>query len=167
MPRDSYKVKTPEQALASAERVCARMERTAGDVRRSLVRWGVTDPAVQRQIVEKLVAAGFVDHRRYAGAFVREKFRLARWSEQKIRAALRLKGIEREWVEEAIEENIDKNLEQEQFLADARRRFEALKGKAKSPYDLRVKLFRWAASKGYSADKINTVLNNITGEDYE
>lgn len=164
MSRNTPKIKSPEQALASAELVCARMERTESDVRRSLVRWGVVDRAVQQQILDKLVAAGFVDHRRYAGAFVREKFRLSHWGEQKIRFALRLKGVAQELVDEAIEENIDKDQEVDQFEADLRRRARSLEGKAKSAYDLRVKLFRWAASRGYSFDQINASLDKITGE---
>lgn len=167
MSRDTPRVKTPEQALASAELVCARMERTVSDVRRSLVRWGVVDRVVQQQIIDKLVRAGFVDHQRYAGAFVREKFNLSHWGEQKIRAALRLKGVEQALIEEAIIENIDKNQEWEQFGVDMMRRKRSLEGKAKSPYELRVKLFRWAASRGYSVDQINAVLDKITGENYE
>lgn len=161
------RIKTPEQALASAELVCARMERTASDVRRSLMRWGITEWEAQQEIIEKLIAAGFVDHRRYAASFVREKFNLSHWGEQKIRAALRFKGIDLDLIEEAIEENIDKDQEKDQFESDMLRRKCAIENKSKSPYELRVKLFRWAASRGFSIDQINTVLDKITSDDYE
>lgn len=157
--------KTPQQALDTARWLCSKMERTTVDIRRSLARWGVADTAIQDEILDTLVREKFIDHSRYAGAFVREKMSAGRWGLNKILYALQTKGIDRETANGAIAENYDQQSNIENLESDLRKRLEAEKKKAKNAYDLRSRLFRRAASRGYDFDHINNILNRILGDE--
>lgn len=155
------KIKSPEQALAALERTCARMERAISDVRRSLYRWGITATDEQDVIIARLIANGFVDQRRYASAYVRDKMIGGRWGVAKIRAALRAKGIERELIDEAIEQNIDGRQIKQRLEANIRKHYERERDRATSTYALRVKLFRRAASQGFEIEMINDIIDRL------
>lgn len=99
-PREK-RAKTPEQALASLMRLCARAEKSEGDARRLMRGWGLTERDAEA-VLARLVRERFIDDRRYAAAFVREKMRLSGWGEYKIRAALQRKGIRCEVIDAAL-----------------------------------------------------------------
>ncbi len=137
--------KTPEQALASLMRLCAKAERSSGDALRLMRRWGISD-ADSRRVLERLVADRFIDDRRYAEAFVREKMRLSGWGAYKIGATLRTKGIAQAIITQAMEQFADADV-RERLSELLARRLRTLK--AKSPFDARAKLVRYAVSQGY------------------
>lgn len=137
--------KTPEQALASLMRMCARAERSSGDALRLMRGWGVAD-ADARRVLDRLIADRFIDDSRYAGAFVREKMNLSGWGRYKIGAALRAKGISPSIIAEALSQTDETDMHGRlsEILA---RRMRTLK--AASPFDARAKLMRYALSQGY------------------
>lgn len=153
--------KSPDEALETARWLCSKMERSADDVRRSLYRWGVREREVQDQIVETLRREQFVDHERYASSYVRSKMSAGKWGASKIVQALKLKGVEPEIIAAAMEQNSSRDDLLENLERDMRKHFQREKDKAKSSYDLRVKLFRRAASRGFDLDDINTVLGKM------
>ena len=97
------RTKSPEQALASLMRLCARAEKCESDARRLLRGWGIGEEEASR-IVERLIRDRFIDDGRYAAAFVREKLRLSGWGEYKIRTALQRKRINRALIDAALAE---------------------------------------------------------------
>ncbi len=137
--------KTPEQALASLMRLCAKAERSSGDALRLMRGWGVAD-ADARRILDRLIADRFVDDRRYAEAFVREKMNLSGWGRYKIGAALRAKGIPPALVAEAMSQTDGTDM-RERLSELLLRRMRTLK--AASAFDARAKLMRYALSQGY------------------
>lgn len=153
--------KSPDEALETARWLCSKMERSADDVRRSLYRWGVREREVQDQIVETLRREQFIDHERYASSYVRSKMSAGKWGASKIVQALKLKGVESEIIAAAMEQNSSRDDLLENLERDMRKHFQREKDKAKSSYDLRVKLFRRAASRGFDLDDINTVLGKM------
>lgn len=56
------------------------------------------------KIVNALVAGRWIDDRRFAGAYVREKVRYAHWSVAKVRMALIAKGVDRDIIDETVAE---------------------------------------------------------------
>ena len=87
-PRE-HKTKTAQQALQSLMRLFSRSEKSTGDALRLMRTWGVTE-AEQRGELYKLIADRYIDNRRYAEAYTREKSQLAGWGERKIAMQLRL-----------------------------------------------------------------------------
>ena len=99
-PRER-KTKSAEQALQSLMRLCARAEKSSGDAMRLMRTWGV--PEAQRQdVLNKLVELRFIDDKRYAEAYVREKSQLAGWGARKIAMQLRLKGVTKDIVDTTL-----------------------------------------------------------------
>ena len=150
--------KTAEQALASLMRLCARAERSSGDAMRLMCTWGV--PTQERgAVLQRLVKERFIDDRRYAAAFVREKINLSAWGEYKIRTALRRKGIADAIVAEA--------LNAAPSARDTSRLAERLARKMKSikydtTYQLRTKLIRHGISLGFATDDVVACVEEIT-----
>ncbi len=152
--------KTPEQALRSLMNLCVKAERSEFDVRRLLERWGVAEGERQR-IVDTLVRERFVDNRRYAEAYVREKVRFSGWGRYKIRAALRAKRIDEAIVEEALEQ-VDGASMREKL--EHRLQMKMNRTRARDAYDLRGKLVRYGAGLGFDTDTVLEVVERLMKE---
>ena len=95
------RAKTADEALASLMRLCARAERSSGDALRLMQNWGVAKEE-QYRVLQRLQSERFIDDRRYAEAFVREKCNLSAWGRYKIQSALMRKGIASDIIAEAL-----------------------------------------------------------------
>ncbi len=143
------KTKSAEQALQSLMRECARSERSSGDALRLMKRWGLADEDAQK-VLARLQSERFIDDARFAGAFVRDKLNLSGWGAYKIKMALRAKGVSQEIIEEVVapmfaETNMEERLEEIMV-----RKMRTLK--YSSAYDAKMKLIRFAASRGYDME---------------
>ncbi len=165
MHSQEKKVKTPEQALQTLEWLSAKMERCTSDVKRSLYRWGITTKEEQEPIIDKLTSDGFVSDSRYAGAYVRDKMLGGKWGEAKIRAALKAKSIAPEIIEQALEENINKETLNQKLENSIRKHYLKEAPKEENLYKLRAKLFRRAASQGFDIEQINAIISKIINAD--
>lgn len=152
--------KTPEQALRSLMNLCVKAERSEFDVRRLLERWGVAEGERQR-IVDTLVRERYVDNRRYAEAYVREKVRFSGWGRYKIRAALRAKRIDESIVEGALEQ-VDGASMREKL--EHRLQMKMNRTRARDAYDLRGKLVRYGAGLGFDTDAVLEVVERLMKE---
>lgn len=160
VPQSVRRSKTPEQALASLMRLCARAEKCSGDALRLMRGWGV-EPAAQGNVLRQLEQQGFIDDGRYAAAFVREKTRLSGWGERKIRAALYRKGIDEALVTEALAQ-IDPEttgLRLRELLARKARTV-----RAKTPFELKTKLIRYGLSLGYAYPTVLDEADKLAGD---
>ena len=144
------RTKTPQQALQSLMRMCARSERSSGDALRLMKRWGVADDEA-RKALSRLLAERFIDDRRFAEAFVRDKLNLSGWGAYKIKMSLRTKGVAREIIEEVISQMIDATNMKERLEDIMQRKLRTLK--YSSTYEAKTKLIRFAASRGYDIEE--------------
>ena len=103
LPSRAKKALKPEVALMRLEALCARSEQCEGEIRRKLRLWQIGEEDADT-IVRSLRRRRFVDDSRYAGAFVRDKYRFARWGRRKIELALRQKRVDADIIAEALEE---------------------------------------------------------------
>lgn len=155
------KTKTFEQAHSTMEWLCSKMERCCQDAKRSLYRWGITSQEEQNKIIDKLKKDGFIDEQRYANCYVRDKLIGGRWGEAKIRAGLRVKGIEQQVIERAIEENIDHERLNNKLEQTLQRIYDKEVEKCEDRYKLKAKMFRRAASQGFDIETINRTIEKI------
>ena len=144
------RTKSPEQALASLMRLCARAEKCESDARRLLRGWGIGEEEASR-IVERLIRDRFIDDGRYAAAFVREKLRLSGWGEYKIRTALQRKRIDRALIDAALAE-ADRPAMGERLRRQLERK--ARTTKHTTQYELKTKLIRYGLSLGYDYETV-------------
>ena len=151
------RAKTPEQALAALMRLAARSEKSSGDAMRLMQNWGV-EPSARQGVLQRLIDNKFIDDRRYAEAFVRDKMRFSGWGAFKLRAALRNKGIANEIVDEVLS-----SLDRDDMSDRLRDRLERKMRTTKytSRYELKCKLMRYGASLGYDFESVAEVVDAL------
>ena len=154
------RTKTPEQALAALMRLAARSEKSSGDALRLMQNWGV-DPSARQGVLQRLINDKFIDDRRYAEAFVRDKMRFSGWGVFKLRAALRNKGISTDIVEDVL-----RMLDSNNMAARLRERLARKMRTTKytTRYDLKTKLMRYGASLGYDFESVGDVVDTLISE---
>ncbi len=144
-------------ALNRAAAYCSGTERCRSEVVEKLRRWGVEEADIEK-IVTRLTVERFLDERRYAEAYVRDKFRYNGWGRRKISLMLRAKEIDGEVAEEAMQAIGDEEYEE----ALARLLAAKAKGmKFRDSYDRNAKLMRFAAGRGFESSVIYDVLKRI------
>lgn len=153
-------VKTPEKALETLQWLCSKMERCRFDAERSLYRWGV-DKSMYQSIIEKLEQDKFIDQERYTRAYASEKLNYAKWGPTKIRFGLRAKRIDKDLVTKVLAEIIDQEDLNETLHLELVKRYKKENKPGVNTYQLRTKLFRWAAAKGYDFNRISHEMNVI------
>lgn len=154
--------KTPQQALQSLMRMCARSERSSGDALRLMKRWGVADDEA-RKVLARLQSERFIDDARYAEAFVRDKLNLSGWGAYKIKMSLRAKGVSREVIDEVVAPMLETTDMTERLKEIMQRKMRTLK--YTSPYDAKSKLIRFAASRGYDMEQAIECASRIVKEE--
>ena len=152
------KTKTAQQALQSLMRLCARSEKSSGDALRLMRTWGVPE-VEQRGVLDRLIADRYIDNRRYAEAYTREKSRLSGWGERKIAMQLRLKGVEKEVISAVLSELVDDEGKDERLRAKLERKMRTTK--AVNDYELRGKLLRYALGLGYDYDTAMAAVEEV------
>lgn len=144
------RTKTPDQAFNSLMHLCSRAEKSSGDAFRLMYRWGV-DKSAQADVLEKLKQNKFIDDERFAAAFVRDKINFAGWGVYKICEGLRAKGISKEIIDQEMSHISSDDSEKQ--LAEILER-KARKVKYTDIYDLKIKLVRYGASRGFEYDMV-------------
>lgn len=154
------RTKSPEQALTALMRLAARSEKSSGDALRLMQNWGV-DPSARQGVLQRLIDDKFIDDRRYAEAFVRDKMRFSGWGVFKLRAALRNKGISTDIVEDVLR-MLDSNNMTDRLRERLERKMRTTKYTTR--YDLKSKLMRYGASLGYDFESVGDVVDTLISE---
>lgn len=138
-----------KKVLDRLENQCSKREYCTRDVRQKAMKALEGDAAAADEIVASLVNDRYVDDLRYASAFAREKASLSGWGPIKIRYALRAKGVGESDISAALEE-IDSDKADERL----RRLLEVKAKSLEGDPQLRLKLIKFALSRGYDYDDI-------------
>ena len=146
----------PKKLLERYERQCARMEYCSSDIRRKALKALGGDADAAEKIVASLVKDGFVDDRRYAGAFVREKSALQGWGEAKLRFMLAGKGISRDVIADALTE-----IDAEKASARLEKLLQAKARTLEGDPAFRLKLLKFGLSRGYSYDDVDRLVRTL------
>ena len=154
------RTKSPEQALTALMRLAARSEKSSGDALRLMQNWGV-DPSARQGVLQRLINDKFIDDRRYAEAFVRDKMRFSGWGVFKLRAALRNKGISTDIVEDVLR-MLDSNNMTDRLRERLERKMRTTKYTTR--YDLKTKLMRYGASLVYDFESVGDVVDTLISE---
>ena len=154
------RAKTADEALASLMRLCARAERSSGDALRLMQNWGVAKEE-QYRVLQRLQRERFIDDKRYAEAFVREKCNLSAWGRYKIQSALKRKGIAGDIIAEAL---VALNTTDNKKRLQERLQTKIKHIKYDTPYQLKTKLIRYALSLGFEMDEVIDCVNEIIKE---
>ena len=149
-------VKDPLKVADRMRALCSRREYCRKDVLKKVMTALDGDAVKAEEVVGKLVEERYVDDRRYAAAFARDKASIAGWGAAKIRYMLAAKGVDREIIASALEE-VDVT------RADARLE-KLMENKARSLKDdpqRRIKLLRFGVGRGYGYEEVSSVIDRI------
>ena len=141
---------TEQEAFTRLSAQCAQAEHCQHEMVEKMRRWGIGDD-VQARVMTRLVGERYVDDERYARAFVNDKVRYNKWGRRKVEEALWLKHIDKEISKRVLDEvNDNEYLNVLKPLLKQKRKTIS----AKSDYELRMKLIRFALGRGFTIDII-------------
>ena len=147
--------RTFKEALERAAAYCSRRETSSSQLRGKLKEWEVPEE-LREAVLKELTGRRFVDDRRFAELFAREKFSLNRWGRIKIAYMLRQHGIGEEYIQKALE-----SIDEESYERVCRELITARSSriKEKNPYARKSKLYRYASGRGFEPDLIYKILS--------
>ncbi|HDR67954.1 MAG TPA: RecX family transcriptional regulator [Bacteroidaceae bacterium] len=137
-------------ARVSAARLCSQQERCSSDIIEKLHQWQIPDKDIDR-ILAFLKKENFLDDRRYATLYVKDKFRINKWGKIKIRYMLRQKQVPEELIEEALN-SLSDNDYRETCLQLLRSKIKSIKDT--NPLARKAKLLRFASQRGFESEVI-------------
>ena len=145
-----------DRCLSRLQKQCSKAEYCASDVFRKALKALDGDVEAASRLVAALVADRYVDDARYAAAFAREKASLQGWGPVKIRFQLRSKGVSEEVISAALAE-VDPSRADDKLdrLLSAKAR--TLQGDPQ----IRLKLLKYALSRGYEYDDVEAALKRL------
>ena len=139
-----------EKCVGRAAKICSTAEKCSYDIREKLISWGINEEETEKAI-SYLKKNQFLDDKRYAQFFVKDKLKFNRWGRIKIAYALRRKQIETEIIENALG-TIDESIYEE--ILD-----QLITTKIKSAGNIhqaagKAKILRFAAQRGFTSEEI-------------
>lgn len=146
------------KVLSSLESGCARREYCSSDIMAKALKALDGDRAAAEEIVASLCRDGYIDDRRYASAFARDKAALGAWGPVKIRFQLRAKGVSDDVINEALE-----SVETDR-AADRMERLMLAKWKTlQSDPQAKLKLLKYTLGRGYEYEEVRKSIERICG----
>ena len=148
---------TEAEALHRCAAYCSTAERCIQDIRNRLDRWQI--PVTEQQnILARLQKEQFLNEARYCRAFINDKALFAKWGRQKIAYSLKGKNIPEATINQALSEHLPQDNDEllTQLLLKKK---STIKGA--SDYEVRIKLTRFAAGRGFGFDAIERCLNKL------
>ncbi len=158
MAKQPAKPLTPDLVLDKMAKYCAYQERCVKEVRDKLKTFDIAEED-KTKILDYLLDNRFVNDERFARSFVRGKVNQSGWGVNKIRFHLIQKGIDKDIIDEALEQTDEEAYRQ--------RLIEILKTKAKtvkadSDFEKKRKLAAYAMQKGFEGSLVWETLKDLT-----
>lgn len=146
---------TADEILYKLAARCSTSEQCLSDVEARLNRYDLPEEERTR-ILRHLVEEKYIDDRRYAEAFVRDKYRFNKWGRIKIAQGLRMKGIDSATANEAMEV-----IDEAEYLHILRELIKAKRKstRGKSDYEVNGKLIRFATGRGFEFAAIRSCMD--------
>lgn len=141
-----------------AAALCARSEQAPKDIRERLLKWGLENQDAS-QVLQNLIEQGFLDEKRYARAFVKDKFAFNGWGKIKIAHQLKLKDIPASAISEAMTA-IDDDQYRDRLVELLRAKWRTVKDR--EPRAAWAAMMRFAASRGFEAALASECIRQVT-----
>jgi regulatory protein len=148
---------TFKEALSKATDLCSKSEKCLFDFEIKCRDWQLPGEETSR-LLTYLSDEGYIDHERYAGSFVNDKFKFNKWGKIKLAYALRQKKVEEKYIRKALS-GIPDEAYQKTLL-------ELLSAKAKTlnkldALALKSKLLLFAQSRGFELDEALKMIERL------
>ena len=134
-----------KSALQKAAHLCSRQEQCSSQIREKLQGWGLSPGNIEKVIIH-LEKEQYLDDRRYASFYVRDKFRFNGWGRIKLTHMLKHKHINSADILSALEE-INEEDYYRSCLDQVKRKSATLRDT--NMFTRKGKLFRFASGRGF------------------
>ncbi len=156
------KISEAEEYQAAKERcylLLSGRDHSSFELKQKIIKKGF-EAEIAEKVTDEFSEKGLLNDRSFAVKFACDKAELNKWGPGKIRSALFEKGIDRQIVEEVIQ-NLSQSLEQSQICVDLalKRRKHFLR--EAEPQKRKQKIYRYLFGKGYDPEQINKALPQI------
>jgi regulatory protein len=149
-----------EQVLDKMAKYCAYQERCVKDVTDKLRSYNIPQEA-KDEILAYLLDNRFVDDERFAKAFVKGKVNQNGWGLNKIRFHLAQKGISKELIDNALQEQ-DAEIYRQRLVEILQVKSKSIK--SESDFEKKRKLAAYAIQRGFEASLVWEVLKEDFGD---
>ncbi len=139
------------------EAFCAYQERCLFEIKNKLEEFDLSE-IEKASIISSLKTNKFWNEERFAEAYCQGKVRIKRWGKQKIKAGLIQKHVESGIIKSALD-SIDELDYSRSIQSLYEKKSLELKSE-KDPWNKKQKIMRYLASRGFSFEEINSVVNN-------
>ena len=146
-----------KKVLGSLQTQCARREYCSAEMYAKALSRLEGDEKAAAEVMEALVGDRYVDDARYAAAFARDKASLDGWGPVKIRYALAAKRVDRPLIDAALAQ-VDADQASGRLRVLLTARWKQLQGDPQA----RLKLIRYALSRGYEYAQIESLIREIS-----
>ena len=145
------------EALHKSAAYCSLADRCIDDVRKKLTRWEIGLP-IQNRIIQQLIQEHFLDEERFCRSFVNDKTKFNKWGINKIKFELRKRNIPDNLIQSTLN-TINPEENRERLLQLLTVKKQSVKGK--NDFEIRQKLMRFAAGRGFTVDDILQVIEKV------
>jgi regulatory protein len=145
-----------ESITRKLEAFCAYQERCLFEIKNKLEEFDLSD-SERALIISSLKTNKFWNEERFAEAYCQGKVRIKRWGKQKIKAGLIQKHVESGTIKSALE-SIDELDYSRSIQSLYEKKSQELKSE-KDPWTKKQKILRYLASRGFTFEEINSVMN--------
>jgi regulatory protein len=147
-----------KQALAKCMKICSVREYCVDDILKKLTNWEISEKD-KVSIIEYLISEKFIDNKRYAIAYVKDKFTFNKWGKIKIKYNLKQKHIENSIVDDALNNIIADNDYYNTAKHEIIKKYKTIKGN--NDFEIKQKILRYMSSKGFESSVVFDILNKI------
>ena len=150
------KTLTYDEALHKSAAYCSLSEHCTSDLMDKFKYWDVL-PEDREKIIQFLVREKYIDEKRFASAFVKDKFSYNKWGKIRLRIELKAKKIEENIIEEALAEIREKEYRMmiTKLIREKEKNLEY-----RNEYEKKGKLFRYLSGKGFENEFISKAIGN-------
>lgn len=135
-------------------------DRTQKELRDRLLEKGYDENTIEDEI-EFLKSYGYINDTRYAERFVSDAINLKKWGKIRIRTELLRKGIERDVIDNTIEDAFEE-IEDDRVLLQMKTRF---KNSDLSNIKERTRIFNFFIRRGFTSEEIKGAMNKMCSFD--
>lgn len=143
-----------------ALKVIGFKDRTEKEIREKLTQKGYDENIIEDE-TEFLKSYGFINDSRYAERFTHDAINIKKWGRTRIKTELLRKGINREIIENTIED-IFSELDDDRLFTEMQKRF---KSSDFSNIKERTRIFNFYLRRGFSPDEIKGAMNRMCSFD--
>jgi len=155
-----------EKILGKLQSYCAYQERSRLEVRRRMAKYELSNEA-EDLLLNHLEEENFLNESRFAEVYTRSKFNQKGWGPRKVRQALRSHELDEATIDEALKQLAPESQEEvlQKLMLKKIRSLNTTPQEVRESFEVRQKVWRYLAYKGYSPELFGDVLHTLCQQD--